>query len=201
MGLGCHPIREPQTPGAPPRADAPACARRQRDGPCTCWPATNSPPGSPRPGRAPPGTGRPLPPAAQERPRASSRPAGPHPPGQSWSLPTGNSPQEPASDQQRLLPAGEEPAPGALARTRWRPWPCLTPARPTRDNPGHQGTQRGGFPGDRRAGSACLVDDEADLGAVRGHGLDRGQGLGPHSVHSGVLGQQPLQGGTAQGHA
>lgn len=48
---------------------------------------------------------------------------------------------------------------------------------------------------------ACLVDDEVDVSAIWGHSLDRGQCLSPHDIHDGILSEEPLQGGTAQGHS
>lgn len=40
-----------------------------------------------------------------------------------------------------------------------------------------------------------------DIGAIGGHSLDRGQRLGLYDVGGSILGKEPLQGGTAQGHA
>lgn len=47
---------------------------------------------------------------------------------------------------------------------------------------------------------AYLSDDEVDIGAIGGHSLDRGQRLSLHDVCGSILGEEPLQGGTAQGH-
>ena len=56
-------------------------------------------------------------------------------------------------------------------------------------------------PGAGELTPACLSDDEVDICAIGGHSLDRGQRLGLYDVCGSVLGEEPLQGGTAQGHA
>lgn len=47
----------------------------------------------------------------------------------------------------------------------------------------------------------CLADNEAEVSAIGGHSLDRGQRSGSHNMHGGILSEEPLQGGTAQGHS
>lgn len=46
--------------------------------------------------------------------------------------------------------------------------------------------------------SACLTDDEVDISTIWGYSLDGRQCLGPHGVHSGILGKEPPQGSAAQ---
>lgn len=49
-----------------------------------------------------------------------------------------------------------------------------------------------------RVAPACLMDDEVDISSIWGYSLDGRQGLGPHNIHSSVLGKEPPQGSTAQ---
>lgn len=56
------------------------------------------------------------------------------------------------------------------------------------------------FPRQKSQPPACLVDGEVDVSAIWGHSLDRGQCLSPHNICGGILSEEPLQGGTAQGH-
>lgn len=80
------------------------------------------------------------------------------------------------------------------------------PPEPPRDTAGSgtplrtAGTEAD-FPRQDTQPPACLMDGEVDVSAIWGHSLDRGQCLSPHDICSGILGEEPQQGGTAQGHA
>jgi hypothetical protein len=54
------------------------------------------------------------------------------------------------------------------------------------------------LPKNRQVAPACLMDGEVDISSIWGYSLDGRQCLGPHNIHSSVLGKEPPQGGAAQ---